>query len=174
MATETIRPNSNITTSAWSEYNYTSIDEVVTDPTAGDGTVLTLTDADSSNEQQWGATTPSGSSGTISSVVIKVLARTNNVSDDLPATITPKIRSNSTWYSASSQTISSNDSTCSWYTFTITNSMGAISTMSPAVGIYTDSINKNCDLIIDAVYATVTYSAASPPSAYALGLLLDL
>jgi hypothetical protein len=173
MTTETIRPNSNITTSAWGEYNYTAIDEVVTDPTAGDGTILTVGNADESNEQQWGLQTPSGTVGNVTSVVVKILARTNNTSDDFAAEITPKIRSNGVWYSATSGSIATNDTTCSWYTFTITNSMGAISTMSPAVAIFTDFVHKYCDLIIDTVYVNVNYSGAGP-STYALGLLLDL
>jgi hypothetical protein len=171
MGTETLRPIGNIN-SVWVEYAYTTIDDAVTQPTSGGNDLLTLSTGET-DEQQYTLTTPAGTDGNVTSVDVWIFARTDNTSDDFPAEVTFKIRSNGVWYTAASaNVINTNDTTCTWYSRTITASMGAISTMSPALGIV-PFVDKYCDLKIDVVYVVVNYSATSP-STYALGLLLDL
>lgn len=166
MATETLRPSSNIT-AGWSVNGYTLINETVTQPTApstSGGTYLYANKHDDGEEDQYGFTAPA-TSGTMSNATLWVYGGMYTLTGGLPHTArTIRIRLNGSWTSyanwAGSYSVDGSPALSpNWSSYSWTVSGNAIGS-APAVGFKNAAtVGLGEDWYIYAVYLILTTSA---------------
>lgn len=166
MATETLRPASNIT-AGWSANGYTKINETVTQPTAPStsaGTFLLADKHDDSEEDQYGFAAPS-TSGAMSNATLWVYGGVYTLSGGLPYTDrTLRLRLNGSWTSyapwAGAYTVNNTPALSpNWSSYSWTVTGEAIGS-APAVGFKNASVvGFGEDWYIYAAYLIITTSA---------------
>ena len=166
MATETVRPNSNITV-GWYTNGYDKINDAVTQPTApstSSGTYLSANKNDDGEEDQYGLAAPA-TSGTMSSITLWVYGWVNTLTGGAAYTERQiRVRLNGTWTSyaswAGAYSVDGSPSLApNWSSYTWIVSGNAIGS-SPAVGFKNaGSVGVGEEWYIYAAYLVITTSA---------------
>jgi len=167
MTVNTIRPDANVN-AVWDFYDYTNIDDAVTEPTAGNGDEASHQDPSTGAAQIWGMADLDDTAGvTVTEVKVWMYAN-NGIIVGGPATVRVKV--DGTW--SATQNITGGWAWTS-YTFAISQPAGA---GEIEIEIDTQTLGKSDLIGVDVLYAVVTYTAtppATPPSATATGVAMS-
>jgi hypothetical protein len=159
MPSEIVRPSAAIN-SIWSGTNAANIDDVVTQPAAGDGATCGISETALGAAQQWSLGSPAAS-GTMSAAVLWVRMQTDSNSDGYLSA--GRIRLNGTWYTgtfAGSQPAGS----FGWISMSISGSYGEIAGSAPAFELTYSGASPDSLVDVDVAYLDITYGAAASPS----------
>jgi hypothetical protein len=155
--TSPLRPTANIN-SVWTTFAATSIDDAVTQPSAGSGDTCSINDAVGPLAQQWRLDAPTGT-GVITSTQLWVRYRSDANNDGAITAV--RVRLNGTWHSGT-LTGSSSSGSYVWNSCTLTAAGGSYGTnvgSAPAVELTYVGAAPDSFVDVDVVYLVNTYSS---------------
>lgn len=156
MATEIIRPNSNNNT-LWATFDYTNIDDVVTQPSAGDGAICAANRDDDNETQIWGLSAPS----TLVSITQAVVWVYQTMENSNSKTITVNLNIGGNWQTGQTFT-SAIDQTLTWVSKTFTGTWTSADFASALVSLGIGTMGNADDFDVDVIYVELTGTAGDP------------
>lgn len=158
MATEIVRPTSVIS-AVWTVSTVGNVDDVVTQPTAGDGLINRKTGT-AAQAQGWNHGTPTNT-GTITAVTVWVYCRDNVDEAQIDSL---RIRLNGSWTTYSGSLPVAANGSYTWHSFTFTGLSVDMATSAPAVEITASGADSTSRFEVDVLYMELTYTSGGGSS----------
>jgi hypothetical protein len=151
-----VRPLAEVPGGAWDVKTVGDIDDLVSQPAAGDG-LLARTKA-SPDDQEWTLSNPV-EAGTISSAKIWLYAACTTAS--ICRINSVELKLNGVWYPVSGTPVSSMTPGFAWYSFNVTGLSGELANSLPQIRL---NVNGNSTEFfeLDVAYVELAYSVTSP------------